>query len=442
MATLYGTVGSDSINGTAAGDLILGSDSIGNDNGNDTINGLGGNDTIRAGVGNDVVDGGTGNDSILGDAGNDLLMGGDGDDTIHGNNAANSDLSQPFDDDTLIGGAGNDLLFGGRGSDLFVWDRLGNDTIADFGRDSQTLGGVDTWDSGINTDNDRVDLSAIFNMKTLKTYNLLNGTSFTSPLDALDHDLRQSYSPTGTGSVTLNFNGTDMSGPTLTFRLDYLTQFLSGKKLTYEQVNVWCFARGTLIRTPHGDVPVEVLSAGDLVMTRDNGAKPISWIGSRHLSAAALKANPKLRPIIIRKGALGENTPSQDLTISPQHRVLAKSRIAQNMFCASEVLVAAKQLLAIDGIDTSEQETVEYWHLLFEDHEIVYSNGAETESLYPGPEALKALGPEAIDEIQAIFPELCNFGKENPFPSVRPLLSGRDGRKLAERHVNKQRPLI
>ncbi|TRW99117.1 Hint domain-containing protein [Paracoccus sp. M683] len=197
-------------------------------------------------------------------------------------------------------------------------------------------------------------------------------------------------------------------------------------------VTVPCFAAGTMIRTPDGEVPVEGLKVGDLVLTRDHGARPIRWVGSRHFSAAELDAETRLRPIRISAGALAQTTPEQDLMVSPQHRVLVRSRIAQRMFGTDEVLVAAKQLVMLEGIDVDAAEGgVTYHHVMFDEHEVVFSNGAETESLYAGEQALRSVGQAARDELFAIFPEL--QGDERP-AAARPLASGRMGRKLAMRH--------
>lgn len=202
-----------------------------------------------------------------------------------------------------------------------------------------------------------------------------------------------------------------------------------------------CFATGTLIETDIGFVAVEKLKTGDKVLTRDNGFKEILWIGSVQLSAAHLKSNPNHRPIRISAGALGPQIPSSDLLVSPQHRVLVRSKIAQRMFGAVEVLVAAKQLLLIDGIDIADDlEEVGYFHILFDQHEIVNSNGAPTESLYTGPEAMKSFGPAARQEIFALFPELQEMDHETV--AARTLTSGRMARKLAVRHRQNERPLF
>ncbi|MFN4129967.1 MAG: Hint domain-containing protein [Paracoccaceae bacterium] len=207
------------------------------------------------------------------------------------------------------------------------------------------------------------------------------------------------------------------------------------------ELAVVCFARGTMISTALGLVAVEALKAGDLVETRDNGLQPVRWIGSIKMSAQDLQKNPNLIPIRISAGALGAGTPAADLLVSPQHRVLVRSKIAQKMFGTSEILVAAKQLLEVDGIDiATDLSEVEYFHFLFDQHEVVVSNGAETESLYTGPQAIKSVGPAALAEIYTLFPEL-QSDSYAPVPA-RVLANGRKGRQLTARHVQHQRALV
>ena len=202
-----------------------------------------------------------------------------------------------------------------------------------------------------------------------------------------------------------------------------------------------CFARETRILTRAGSIPIEDLKVGDKVFTRDNGYQQISWIGSRKLSAQHLRLQPELRPIRIRAGALGNESPSTDLLVSPQHRILVCSNIAQRMFGRYEVLVAAKQLLGCEGIEIAEDvEEVEYFHFLMQQHEVVFSNGAPTESLYTGAQALMALGSEAVEEIRKIFPGLVD-PNYRPSPA-RYLPSGRRARRLGERHRLNNRPLF
>lgn len=202
-----------------------------------------------------------------------------------------------------------------------------------------------------------------------------------------------------------------------------------------------CFVRGTLIETEKGCVPVEDLKPGDLVMTRDNGLQAIRWIGCARVDAPTLRKKDKLYPIRIRAGALGNNMPASDLAVSPQHRILVRSKVAIRMFGAEEILVAAKQLLMIEGIDVIDDITeVEYYHFLCDRHEVVYSNGAATESMYTGEQALKAVGPAAREEIFSLFPQLKSG--EGRWSTARPVPSSRKARKLVSRHVQHRRGLV
>lgn len=204
----------------------------------------------------------------------------------------------------------------------------------------------------------------------------------------------------------------------------------------------FCFAAGTMILTEHGDRPVEMLSPGDRVVTRDAGLQPLHWVGTCRLSSRDLAQAPKLLPIRIARGALGDGTPVRDLVVSPQHRILIRSAIAQRMFGAQEVLVAAKLLVGLEGISVlSPDDGIVYVHLLFDRHQIVLSEGAQTESFYPGPQALLAVGPAAREEIETLFPDLverCAAGSED---GARLFATGRKARNLIARHANAAKPL-
>jgi hypothetical protein len=79
-----------------------------------------------------------------------------------------------------------------------------------------------------------------------------------------------------------------------------------------------CFYPGTPIRTPDGEVAVETLQPGDLVLTHDGRSVAVNWVGRQTVSTVF---TPKLRvlPIRIKAGALGDNTPTRDLLVSPDH---------------------------------------------------------------------------------------------------------------------------
>ena len=183
-----------------------------------------------------------------------------------------------------------------------------------------------------------------------------------------------------------------------------------------------CFTRGTLIKTNQGERPIEELAAGDMVLTTDNGYQPIRWIGSSKRAAIG-----DLAPILIRKGALGND---RDLRVSPQHRMLLQSWQAELLFGAHEVLATAKSLLNDHSIVRDEGGEVEYFHILFDTHEIIYAEGCRSESFHPGIQGWKALDQATRDEILAIFPQLADGNLSNYGLVARMSLKHKEGKLL------------
>lgn len=211
--------------------------------------------------------------------------------------------------------------------------------------------------------------------------------------------------------------------------------------VAFEDGLIPCFTAGTRIQTPSGLVSVELLKVGHWVETIDNGPQQIRWIGRRKLSKFELTENPKLKPVRILAHALGKQVPSRDLLVSRQHRMFVSSKIAERMFGKSDVLVSAIKLTELPGIFIDEDlEEVEYVHLLFDQHEIVLAEGAPSESLYMGPEALKTVSSEAQDEILAIFPTLFKMRCAPRTAAYIPI--GKHQRKLIERHAKNNKPLL
>lgn len=382
--------------------------------GADVVNSGGGNDLVLGGDGGDEIDGGTGNDTLSGGVGTDTVAGGEGNDLIGGGSFVGGVITDDNQADTLTGGIGADTFVAGN-----------NDLISDFGA----------------TDNaatsDFVDLSGYYNEDNLA---IINATRAEAGLKTYDTALGWMRADQTDDGILNSINTTNGFNSAFNLRVQNNGAAVSADDLAAGNSNVVCFAADVLIDTQDGPVAAGDLQVGQMVVTRDDGLQPLRWIGTRKLTARDLDAAPKLRPIRIRKGALGGGTPTADLVVSPQHRILVRSTIAQRMFGAAEVLVAAKQLCEIEGIDIAHDVLeVTYVHFLFDAHQIVVSNGAETESLYTGTQALGAVGEAAREEIFAIFPDL---RQEAERPAARVLCSGKMARKLAERHARNGRQLV
>jgi hypothetical protein len=141
-----------------------------------------------------------------------------------------------------------------------------------------------------------------------------------------------------------------------------------------------CFLAGTQIATPTGELPVERLSVGDLVMTlhgkvdaladRQLNAQPVKWIGRRRIDLMTHPRPEMVAPVRIQRGAFDNNVPHMDLLVSPDHAIFVDGK-----------LICARQL--IDGA-TIRQEldwtVAEYCHVELDHHAILFAEGLPTES--------------------------------------------------------------
>ncbi|NIZ15042.1 Hint domain-containing protein [Phaeobacter sp. HF9A] len=424
----------DTVSGGSGNDTIYTGDD------DDLIDGGSGNDFIDAGIDDDTVTGGEGNDEIIGGEGSDLIEGGDGDDTIYGGldpvfpdvlniTDDGSDGRAPDPDptngmDTLDGGAGNDVIYGQDDDDLITGGD-GDDTI-DAGIDDDTVDGGagndvitggegedvlsggddrdtflgatagDNIDGGAGGDDyDVLDLTGL-NWEYASRTEDADGNSFSGTINLLDDD----------DNVTGSFEFSEI-----------------------EQV-VPCFTPGTLIATPRGERLVEDLEVGDRVITRDNGIQAIRWVGHRQLDGAALVGAAHLQPVLIRQGALGNGLPERDMMVSPNHRVLVANDKTALYFEDREVLVAAKHLTGLEGVDAVETSAVTYIHFMFDQHEVVLSDGAWTESFQPGDLTLRGLDNAQRNEIFEIFPELKTAAGKESYAAARRSLKKHEAKLL------------
>jgi len=141
---------------------------------------------------------------------------------------------------------------------------------------------------------------------------------------------------------------------------------------TIGPVDVICFAAGTMIATARGEVPVEALRVGDLVVARQGGAalQPVVWLGHSRVDISGHPRAERVAPVRIRAGALAEGVPARDLRVSPGHGILLDGH-----------LVPAG--LLVNGSSIVQEmwcPEVTYWHVELPAHGLLVSEGALTES--------------------------------------------------------------
>ncbi|WP_294540663.1 Hint domain-containing protein [uncultured Rhodoblastus sp.] len=177
------------------------------------------------------------------------------------------------------------------------------------------------------------------------------------------------------------------------------------ERTTLETTDTICFMAGTMIRTPGGEVAVETLKRGDLVLTADGRAEPVSWLGRQTVSTRF--ADPlRVLPIRIMAGALAENVPARDLLVSPDHALLVDGALIN-----AGALVNDASILR----ETAVPVIFTYYHVELDDHSLILAENTPAETFVDNVERL------AFDnwaEHEALYPE----GKsitELPYPRAK-----------------------
>ncbi len=318
-------------------------------------------------------------------------------------------------------GDGNDSITGG---DDNIFD--GNTTTG-AGRDSVTLGDYNRLDN-LNTGagGDRIQLGLLDSRQPM----VIDGESH----DGADGD------PTNDDFISievlkdgqdafrsaLEAHGYASNGPkthAATSDTDYHIHWNRIEINDFENVRTVCFTRGTRILCAGGEKPVEQLRAGDLVQTRDDGLQPIRWIGNTTVPALR-----HLAPVRIAAGTLGNR---RTLTVSPQHRMLLTGLVPDLLFGEPEVLAPAAALANGTRIRRVVGGRVQYFHMLFDRHQIVFAEGAPSESFLPGAEGMQALAAPVQAEIFELFPEL-RRGGAGGYEAARPMLRAYESRLAAQ----------
>ena len=133
-----------------------------------------------------------------------------------------------------------------------------------------------------------------------------------------------------------------------------------------------CFTPGTRILTTRGEVRVQDLREGDLVMTQADGgteARPAVWIGRRKLDLTRHPYPWMASPVRIRRGAFADNVPHRHLLLSPDHAIFIDSR-----------LVPVKLLINGMTVVRESPASVEYFHVECENHGIIFAEGLTVET--------------------------------------------------------------
>ncbi len=134
-------------------------------------------------------------------------------------------------------------------------------------------------------------------------------------------------------------------------------------------IYVICFRAGTRIATPNGDVPVEQLAAGDRVLTHFAGERRVVWIGQRTIDCRRHPDPSTILPVRVTADAFGPGRPRRDLFLSPGHALFVDG-----------VLIPVKCLIDGETIRQVDTDTVTYFHVELDEHDVLFAEGLGAES--------------------------------------------------------------
>jgi hypothetical protein len=136
-----------------------------------------------------------------------------------------------------------------------------------------------------------------------------------------------------------------------------------------------CFLKGTMVRTVEGDRKIENLAVGDLLPTVFGRTRAIQWIGRYQYR----KSDPKkawvrsILPIRIARSALGPNVPHSVLYVTETHALLIDGFLVQAGNLVNDTTITRH--------DARDLDELEFFHIKLERHDVIYAEGAPTETL-------------------------------------------------------------
>jgi hypothetical protein len=217
-------------------------------------------------------------------------------------------------------------------------------------------------------------------------------------LDITDLDFKtamiEGFTSNGHGGGTLTITGSqigthDPETVNLVFTNDQGAFALGPAAGGGTDVMPLCYVRGSNILAPSGNVPVESLCIGDLLVTRFGGIRPVKWIGRQSYDVRFLHRNPARRPVRIRAGALEPGMPARDLLVSPGHSLL----LGETLVLASSLVNGITIIEEPVGADTG---VIDYFQIEFSTHDCVIAEGIWAESYADAP-GLRAQFHNAAD---------------------------------------------
>jgi hypothetical protein len=267
-------------------------------------------------------------------------------------------------------------------------------TLELAGSTEDDIAGIGTQYTGFTTIAfDGVDDLAVGNVSGLASGESITGFADGDVIGIVGFGAVSGTYVTGEGLVLTDANSNtetlDIVGAYTTANFEIFTNGLS------TLVMELCYLRGTRILTPAGEVPVESLQIGDLVVTRQGGFRPVKWIGRQSYDARFVANDAARLPVRIRPGALGEGLPARDLYVSPGHSMLVDGKLLLASTLVNGVTITHEC--------PDDMALIEYFQPELEGHDCILAEGAWSETFADGPGLRDAYHNAA--EFWALYPD-------------------------------------
>jgi len=184
-----------------------------------------------------------------------------------------------------------------------------------------------------------------------------------------------------------------------------------------------CFMPGTMILTPSGEVAVETLKIGDLVMTHDGRSEPVRWMG-RHTVSTVFADKLKTLPVRIKAGALDDNVPSRDLLVSPGHAILVDGALVQ-----AAALINGSSIIQ----ETDVPQVFTYHHVELAGHSLIVAENTPAETFVDNVERARF---DNAAEYAELYPDAAPIAEMDlPLAMSQRQVASATRRRLGQRGV-------
>ncbi|MGB8813652.1 MAG: Hint domain-containing protein [Paracoccaceae bacterium] len=143
----------------------------------------------------------------------------------------------------------------------------------------------------------------------------------------------------------------------------------AGQTTTLPQIaTIPGLSAGTMVLTLAGAIPVEHLTAGDRIITRDGARKLVSVQSTVHTDA---------QMILVSASALGVEQPEEDMFLAPHQQILIRDWRAKALKGADQAVVCADKLIDGEYIRAAHVAEQRLFALEFDCAVVIYAGGLE-----------------------------------------------------------------